>query len=137
MRDVLITAALMAVTFSAATRAASVDEATWKRVGRLEAGTKLTISVNGAAPVERYLVQATDTELVVLNLSSTELPKRQLLNMTRDNPAWMAGTAKTTYRDGAVRVGPDGVFEKDKKVAELGAVVEHLARDSVSDAKKA
>ena len=101
----------------------------------MDSGTRITVTVEGAAPAERYLVKLTDAELVVLNLSAPDLPKRQLLGMAKDNPDWMAGTAKTTYKDNGLRVGPDGVFVKDRKVADLGQVVEHLPRARVTAIK--
>jgi hypothetical protein len=103
---------------------------------RFDPGTRVLVTVSGAAPAERYFVQSDEAELVVLNLSAANLPKRQLLNMAIDNPVWMAGTSKTTYKDNGVRVGPDGVFVKDKKVAELGDVVEHIPRARVSAVAK-
>ncbi len=117
---------------NAAQEADSAD-AMWKRVRRLEPGTRITVTVSGAAPVERYLVQLDDTELVVLNLGAPNLPTRQLLNMAITQPGWMAATAKTTYKNNSLRVGPDGVFVKDKKVANLSQVVEHVNRSRVSD----
>ena len=58
--------------------AADDADALWKRVRHLDSGTRITISVNGAAPIERYFVQIDDTDLIVLNLSDSKLPKRQL-----------------------------------------------------------
>jgi hypothetical protein len=109
-----------------------VDAAMWKRLQRLDAGARLKVTVGGAAAVERYFVQLNDTELIVLNLTAANLPKRQLLRMAADNPAWIAGTSKTTYRDNNLRIGPDGVFVKDQKVAELAQVVERIPRDRVT-----
>jgi len=106
-------------------------DAMWKRARRLEPGTRVTVTVNGAAPVERYFVRLTDVEVVVLNLSAEGLPKRQLLNMAVDNPAWMAATSKTTYKDNNLRVGPEGVFVKDKKLADLADVVERIPREKI------
>jgi len=104
---------------------------------RFDPGARVLVTISGAAaPVERYFVQMDDDELVVLNLSASDLPKRQLLNMARDNPAWMAGTAKTIYKDNRLRVGPDGVFVKDRKIAELGQVVEHIPRARVAALQK-
>jgi hypothetical protein len=99
---------------------------------RLDPGTRVLVTVSGAAPAERYFVQSDDNELVVLNLTAGNLPKRQLLNMAIDNPAWIAGTSKTTYKDNNVRIGPMGVFVKDMKVAELDQVVEHIPRSSLT-----
>jgi hypothetical protein len=114
----------------------SADDAMWKRVQRLDPGTRVKIALEGAAPVERYFVQVNDSELIVLNLSTPDVPKRQLLKMAIDNPAWMADTSKTTYRDNSTRVGPDGVFVKDKKVAELNQVVEWIAWAKVTAIQK-
>ena len=81
-------------------------------------------------------MQLNEANVVVLNLSAPDLPKRQLLNMAVDNPAWIAGTGKTTYRDNSLRVGPDGVFVRDKKVAELNQVVEWIPRAKVTAVEK-
>ena len=132
----LVSALCFAAFASVATSAfAAGDDSQWKRVQRMDVGTKITVTVDSAAPAERYLVQLSDTELVVLNLSALDVPKGRLLNMAKDNPEWMAGTAKSAYKDGDVRVGADGVFVKDKKVAELAQVVEHLPRARVSAVK--
>jgi hypothetical protein len=112
------------------------DDNMWKRVERLDPGTRVKIAVVGGAPAERYFVQLNNANVVVLNLSAPDLPKRQLLNMAIDNPAWIAGTGKTTYRDNNLRVGPDGVFVKDKKVAELNQVVEWIPRAKVTAIEK-
>jgi len=112
------------------------DDNMWKRVERFDPGTRVKIAVNGGAPAERYFVQLNNANIVVLNLSAPDLPKRQLLNMAIDNPAWIAGTGKTTYRDNNLRVGPEGVFVKDKKVADLKDVVEWIPREKVSAIEK-
>ena len=112
------------------------DESMWKRVQRFDPGTRVKVTVEGSTPADRYYVQLNDTVVVLLNLSAPDLPKRQLLNMAIDNPAWIAGAAKTTYRDNNLRVGPDGVFVKDKKVAELNQVVEWVPRAKVTDIQR-
>src|SRR6266850_6473807 len=100
------------------------SDAIWQRARRLDPGTRVTVTVAGGAPVERYLVLVDSVELVVLNLDTPGLPKRQLLNMAIDNAAWMVATYRTIYKDNNLRVGPDGVFVKGRKVADLGVVVE-------------
>jgi len=112
------------------------NDAMWKRVQRLGPGARLKVTVGGEV-MERYFVQLNDTELVVLNLSAPNLPKRQLLNMAMDHPEWIAGTSKTSYRDNSLRIGPDGLFVKDRKLAELAQVVEHFPRDRVTVIAKA
>ena len=108
----------------------------FKRAKRFEPGTRVTVTVTGGPPVERYFVLLDAAELVVLKLDAPGLPRRQLLNMAIDNPAWMARTAKTTYKDNDVRVGPDGVFLKDRKLAALEDVVHHIPREQVVSINK-
>jgi len=114
---------------------AAGDDVQWKRVERMDPGARIAVGVDGGAMAERYFVQLNDSELVVLNLTGADLPKRQLIEMTKDNPAWMAGTAKSTYKDNSLRVGPDGVFVKDKKVGNLDDVVLHIPRTKVTAIK--
>ena len=113
------------------------DEALWKRVQRLDPGSKVKVTVEGAQAAERYFVKANDTELIVLNLTAPDLPKSRLIEMTRDNPGWMANASKVIYKDNSIRIGPEGVFNKDRKVCDLATVLERIPRDKVSAVDKA
>ena len=128
---------LMATSAASAAAVCHVDEIIWKRIQRFDAGTRVKVTVGNSAAVERYFVQLSDTELIVLNLTADNLPKRQLLNMAIDNPAWIAATSKSTYRDNNLRIGPEGVFVKEQKLAELASVVERIPREKVSSIIKA
>jgi hypothetical protein len=107
------------------------NDAMWKRAQRISPGARLKVTMGGES-VERYFVQLNATELVVLNLSAPNLPKQRLRNMATEHPAWIADTTKTTFRDNDLRIGPDGLFVKDKKLAELAQVVERIPRDRVT-----
>jgi len=98
---------------------------------RFEPGTRVVVTVVDAVPVERYFVSIDADDLVVLNLTASNLPKRHLINMTIDHPDWMSATSKTIYKDNDIRVGPSGVFVKDRKLADLDQVVEHIPRARV------
>jgi hypothetical protein len=126
---------LIAAVLSASTRLLA-DENMWKRVERFDAGTRVKITIEGSESAERYFVQLNDKDVVVLNLTAPNLPKRQLLNMAVDNPEWIANTSKTTYRDNNLRVGPDGIFVKNKKVAELNQVILRIPRVRVTAIQK-
>ena len=102
-----------------------------KRAKKLDPGTRITVTVGGAPPAERYFVLIDSVELVVLKLDAPGLPKRRLLNMAIDNAAWMAATYRVIYKDNDVRVGPDGVFVKDRKVCDLKDVVERIPREKL------
>jgi hypothetical protein len=108
----------------------------WKRLQRLDPGARLKLTIGTAAAVERYFVQLNDSELIVLNLTAKNLPRRQLLRMAADNPGWIANTSKTTYRDNSLRIGPDGLYVRDQKVAELAEVVERIPRDRITSFAK-
>jgi hypothetical protein len=108
----------------------------WKRLQRLDPGVRLKLTIGTAAAIERYFVQLNDSELIVLNLTAKNLPRRQLLRMAADNPGWIANTSKTTYRDNSLRIGPDGLFVRDQKVAELAEVVERIPRDRITSFTK-
>ena len=108
----------------------------FKRAKRLDPGTRVTVTVSGAAPCTRYFVLMDSVELVVLNVDAPGLPRRQILNMAIDNPSWMAATHRTIYKDGNVRVGPDGVFVKDRKLADLKDIVERIPRERVVSIEK-
>jgi hypothetical protein len=105
---------------------AALDDPTavFKRAKRLEPGARVIVSISGALPVERVFVSMNSVELVVLKLNAPGLPSRELLNMAIDNPAWMAATNRTIYKDNDIRVGPEGVFVKHKKLADLKDIVE-------------
>ena len=105
--------------------------AVFKRAKKLDPGTRVAVTVSGAPPVERYFVLIDTVELVVLKLDAPGIPKRALLNMAIDNAAWMAATYRTIYKNNGVRVGPEGVFVKEKKVADLKDVVERIPRDKL------
>jgi len=115
----------------------AADDTMWKRVQRFDVGTRVKVTVGTAPAVERYFVLLNDAEVVVLNLTAENIPKRRLLGMAADNPSWIAGTSKTTYRDSDLRIGPEGVFVKDQKVAELGQVVERIPRARITSISKA
>jgi hypothetical protein len=112
------------------------DATDWKRLQRLDPGARLKLTIGTAAAVERYFVQLNESDLIVLNLTPKNLPRRQLLRMVADNPGWIANTSKTTYRDNGLRIGPDGLFVRDQKVAELAEVVERIPRDRITSITK-
>ena len=117
--------------------AAEDQDELWKRSRRVSPGTKVIVTLEGAEPIERYFVCVDDAELTVLNLSGANLPRRQLLLMASDHPDWMSKTWKTIYKDNSLRVGPQGVFKADRKLADLAEVVERIPRGRVvSIAKK-
>jgi hypothetical protein len=104
-------------------------------VRKLTAGTEVVVTVQGSQPSKRYVVQADDSDLTVLNLTDPTLPRaarRALLDMASNQPEYFKGQ-KGAFVDKEVRVGPDGVFVADRKVADLGQIVERIPRTDVSE----
>ena len=102
---------------------------------RIEPAAKVMITIEGSDAVERYFVRLDDDTLTVLNLNAPGLPRRRLLGMAAERPEWLAATWKTTYKDGSLQVGPDGVFLNGRKLANLAQVVERIPRARIVSLK--
>ena len=117
-------------------------ESEWPRVRKLAPGTELIVTVKRSQPADRYLVQAGDSDLTVLNLSAPALPtaaRDVLRHVASTHPEYMLA-AKKGGRFGFeknVRMGPDGVFVADRKIADLANVVEEYNRDDITEIKTA
>jgi hypothetical protein len=95
--------------------------------------------VKGARPASRHLVAADASGVVVLNTAGLPLSAstvRILREMAADNPRYLvaARAAGSVVRDD-VRVGRDGLFVNDRKVAELAQVVETHRREDVLEVR--
>ena len=109
----------------------------WSRVGTLARGTEIIVTVKGSTPVRRYLIAADESGLTILNLAAVGLQftaARVLRDMASHHPEDLqaAQTGKTVDQE-SVRVAPDGVFLAGGKVADLGQVVENIARTDVAE----
>jgi hypothetical protein len=77
---------------------------------------------------------ADETSLIVLDLAYPELPSaavRILRDMATSHPEYFAAVQAPVFVDRDLRVGPSGVFLTDRKVADLGQVVERISRTDV------
>jgi hypothetical protein len=95
----------------------------------------LVVTVKGSQSGSRYFVLADDSALTVLNLTEPTLPptsRRVLRDMAAHHPEYFAAiqTAGTFGQDN-VRVGRDGLFVADRKIADLAQVVQTIARNEV------
>ena len=108
----------------------------WARVQRLAPATLVTLTVCGSQSGVRYVVLANEDDLTVLNLASAALPpavKSVLLDVASKQPQFFeaARAGDRFILNGNVRLGPDGVFVADRKVADRGQVIERIARGDV------
>lgn len=109
----------------------------WSRVGEVVPGTEVVMTVKGSQPGSRVFVSADESALTVLNLTEPALPAvsaRVLRDMASHHPGYFAAMQRGgTFAEDKVRVGRDGVFVADRKVAELGRVVETIARNDITE----
>jgi hypothetical protein len=107
----------------------------WARVRAIAPRTEIILTVRGSQPFTRYVVMADESQLTVLNVSDPTLPadaRKVLLDIASLHPAFFAidGTPGSFVSDN-VKVGPDGVFVADRKVADIGQFVEKIAQRDV------
>ena len=108
----------------------------WSRVRKLKPGTEVTVTVKGTQPGKRYFLGADEAGLTVLNLTEPTLPaaaRDTLLELASLNPERFVDAQKggTFLLHKNVRVVSGDVFVADQKVANLGQVVERIARTDV------
>jgi hypothetical protein len=110
----------------------------WARVRRLAPGTQVTVTVSGSPPAVRYVIAANESDVTALNLTVPAIPSAAtsvLRAVASDHPEYFpaAQQGSSFLLDDNVRLGPDGVFVADRKVADLGQVVERITRSDVRE----
>lgn len=121
--------------FSLDSPAASSD-VRWLRVRKLPPGAEIIVTVEGAQPGGRYLVRADESDLTVLNVAAPQLPaaaKDVLRDVASNHPEYLSSAQQggTVVLEKRLRLQRDGVFIDGRKVAELGQIVETIARRDV------
>ena len=110
-------------------------ESSWSRVPKVKPGSEIVLTVKGSQSERRFFVQADASELTVLNLTDPALPgaaKLALRDIASRHPDYFATPGRSgSFRTVAVRVESGGVFVGDQKVADLGQIVERIARTDV------
>jgi hypothetical protein len=109
----------------------------WSRVGELAPAANLVVTAKGLQPGSRHFVLADEFVLTVLNLTDPTLPAvstRVLRDMASRHPEYFAAMQGSgVFEEGNVRVGRAGVFVDDRRVADLGQIVETIARNDVTE----
>jgi hypothetical protein len=111
------------------------SESDWSRVGEVAPAAELEVTIRGSQPGVRFFVRADQSGLTVLNLTGpalTAATTRVLRDMAFRHPELFAAMQQgQALAEDNVRVGRDGVFVADRKIADLGQVVETIARNDV------
>src|SRR5260221_9735641 len=114
----------------------STPTAKWSRVRTLAPGTEIIVTTKDSSLGQRLFVAADDSNLTVLNVTGSMLSsaaKDVLRDMAANHPDYVAVADTQSFANGSVRVAPDGVFVSDRKVADLGQVVETIARRDIAE----
>jgi hypothetical protein len=112
------------------------SESDWARVRQLAPGAEIVVAVRGLPSRSRYFVIADDSSLVALNLTVAALPPgtaRTLREMAASEPARLAALQRGgALQQDRVRIGRDGVFTDDRRIAAFDELVETIPRSQVS-----
>jgi hypothetical protein len=107
----------------------------WARVLELEPASAIAVSTRQSRALERVFVAADDSRVVVLNVTSPTLSPssiRTLRSLAAGYPNALASIATSGgLMQDDVRVGADGVFVANRRVAAVEEIVETIARDEV------
>jgi len=120
-----------------ATRDGALLQSNWSRVAQLAPAAELVVTTRGSQPRSRHFVVADEFTLLVLNLTHPALPStsmRVLRDMASQHPEYFAALQKSgTFAQDDVRIGRDGLFVADRRIADLDEVVERIARNDVTE----
>jgi len=113
----------------------------WSYVRALAPGTKVAVSAVGLGGQDsQYFVSATDKTLTLLVLGNADLPKpakQFVIKVAGTDPEMFMSPQKwAEYRDGPVRVNPDGVFVRGRKVADLSEITKAIDAGEVAEVAK-
>jgi hypothetical protein len=108
----------------------------WSHARTLAPGTEIiVVTGQGSSTGNRYVVLADDSNLTVLNLTDPALPvevTRVLRDAASEHPEGLASPLMGgTFISKNVRVVPGGVFVADRKVIDLGRVLQAIPRTAI------
>jgi hypothetical protein len=114
----------------------------WSRVRKLAPGTELIVIVKGAQLANRYFVAGDESDLTVLNVDDpalTSAARDVLRDLASTHPEYFLAAQKggRFEFEKNVRMGPDGVFVADRRVADLAQVVERYGRSDITEIRTA
>jgi len=108
----------------------------WSRVVRLERGREITLTSVGSQSGKRYLVNADAAGLTIVDvdhLAVSDSARDVLVDAARHHPEYFGraqgGGVVLLGKD--VRLGPDGAFQRDRKIADLAQIARSIPRSDV------
>lgn len=121
---------------SSPARQASPDLSDWSPVAAINPGDEIVLTTVRAPRVKRRLLRADGASLTILNVDDPAISpdvREALEDAGEDHPGYFAqasagGRFALTKH---VRLGPDGVFEDDRRLFDVVHVTEMVPRDDV------
>jgi hypothetical protein len=111
--------------------------ASWSRVGELRPGAQVAIAASNAPLHPRIFVSANASEVIVVNVDVPSLPRAAIQALrdmaTRRSEFFAAMPAGNSFEQDRVRLGRDGLFVDDRRIAAYDQIVETLAREAVRE----
>jgi hypothetical protein len=127
------------VLVSVASRAYAQTDADWSRVSRLKPGGELMVVLKGTDETRRHFVSADEGIMRVLNLDDVAMPartSRALREIASESPQDFQNAASgATFVNGRLRLSSAGVFDGDRKIADLQQVLETRARADIVEVR--
>jgi hypothetical protein len=104
----------------------------------LKPGTKIVLTITGGQSMNERVLFVNESVLVTRKAAPPKLPEQVEKALLDVGSYWPAVfDVGVTGKSGRVRVSPDGVFDGDKKLADLTAVVRYTPRGEVLKVSKA
>jgi hypothetical protein len=106
----------------------------WYLVGTISAGTPIQAAYVGRRQGHQYFISATDDVMTIL--MPDRLPRsarKALIEIASTTPRLLTGTTWFESTVGSVRVTPDGIFVKKRRIAAVDDVVITIARKNVAE----
>ena len=104
----------------------------WQKVQKLKPGTEIVLTATGGQPTKVRLLFADEATFVTLKATSPKLPGRVQDALFGLGSKWLGilneGQRQTVDQ---VRVSQDGIFDRDKKLADLADLVQQTPRGDV------
>ena len=106
----------------------------WQKAQKLKGGTEIVLTVTGSELTKVRLLFADEATLVTLKHTASKLSGGVEKLLFSVGPEWPAiFDTGATYSSERLRVSQDGIFDRDKKLAELSEVVKQTPRGSVQE----
>ena len=115
-------------------------DADWSRVRRIKPGTIVRIETSASARRDvqdrRYVIQTDESSITVLDLTRLVSPpevRGALRDVAEIRPEWFlaAQRGRAFSLPYGVWIGPAGIFFSGRKIADLGQVLDRVAREDV------